>query len=107
MRWPAADIKKNYHNIKIIQLHWCTTCCSSHAPHVYLAQLSSQCGAIAGAILEFGLRVGGIPLNLTPRHIFLTVFLSLHSQRVQKPLRRTLSAVFCTKLRLNNCARMV
>ena len=56
----------------------------------------------AGTILEISLRVGVIPLNVTPQVIFLTNFLSLYLQRVEKPFQRTLSAVFCTKHRLNN-----
>ena len=39
------------------------------------------------AILEISLRVGIIPLNVPRRHVFLTILLSLCSQRVQKPLQ--------------------
>ena len=31
---------------------------------------------VPGAILEIGLRVGAIPLNITPRHVLLAIFLS-------------------------------
>ena len=48
------------------------------------------------------LRVGIIPLNAKPRHVALTIFLSLYSQAPQKPLQRGLSAVFCTKLHLKS-----
>ena len=34
-------------------------------------------------------------------------FLNWHSKRVQKPLKNTFSAVFCTKLGLNHCVRLV
>ena len=61
----------------------------------------------AGAILEIGLRVGVIPLNMTSRHVLLINFLIFYSWRVQKPLQRTLPAIFCTKLRLINCVRLV
>ena len=53
-----------------------------------------------GAILEIGLRVSVIPLNVTPQPVLLTLFLGFYSQRVQKPLQRTSTAVFCTKLHL-------
>ena len=53
-----------------------------------------------GAILEIRLSVGVIPLKATPLHILLTILLRFYSRRVQKPLRRALSAVFCKKLRL-------
>ena len=48
----------------------------------------------AGAILENSPRVGVIPINDTPRHALLTIFLSFYSQRVQKPFQRTLPPVF-------------
>ena len=60
-----------------------------------------------GAILEIRLRVGVTPLNATPLHILLTIFLRFYSRRVQKSLRRALSAVFCTKLRLIYRVRLV
>ena len=57
---------------------------------------------IPGAILEISLRVGVgvIPLNVTPRQASQTYLLSLHTQRVKKPLQIhvTLTAVFCTEL---------
>ena len=53
-----------------------------------------------GAILEIGLRVGVIPLLPTLQPGF-------YSQRVQKPLQRTLPAVFCTKLRLIHRLKLV
>ena len=62
---------------------------------------------MTGAILEIGLRVGVIPLNVTPQVIFLTNFLSLYLQRVERPFQRTTSAVFCTKHRLNHCVKLV
>ena len=61
----------------------------------------------SGAILEIRLRVGVIPLVVTPKAFLLTNFLSLYPQRVQKPLQITLSAVFCTKHRLNICIKLV
>ena len=61
----------------------------------------------SGAILEIGLRVGIIPPNMTPQHLLLTIFLSLYSQRVQKPVHGASSAVFCTKLHLIHRVRFV
>ena len=58
-----------------------------------------------GVILETSLRVGVIPLNVPSRHVILTYLLSLYSQRVQKPLQRTLPAVFHTELCLNHGVR--
>ena len=55
-----------------------------------------------GAILQISLRVGIIPLNVPSRHVFLTILLSLYSQRVQKPLQWALMSGLCTKLRLNH-----
>ena len=60
-----------------------------------------------GAILEICLRVGVISLNVTPRHVLLTIFLRLYSPRVQMPVQGALSAVFCTKLRLIHRVRLV
>ena len=60
-----------------------------------------------GAILEIRLSVGVIPLNATPLHILLTIFLRFYSRRVQMPLWRALSAVFCTKLRVIYWVRLV
>ena len=58
--------------------------------------------SVSGAILETGLMVGVIPLNVTSRHVTtrLTMFLSFYSQSIQKPLQGALSAAFCTKLHL-------
>ena len=47
-----------------------------------------------------GPKGGRNPLNFTPRHVVLTIFLSFCSQKVQKPLQRTSLAVFRTKLNL-------
>ena len=55
---------------------------------------------ITGAILEIGLRVGVIPFNVTSGHILLTIFVSFHSLRGQKPLQGALFDLYCTKLRL-------
>ena len=50
---------------------------------------SVEHAAGTGAILEIDLRVGVIPFKVTPRHVSLNIFLSVYSQRVQKPLFRT------------------
>ena len=44
---------------------------------------------------------GGLnSLNVTPRHVLLTIFLRFYSTtRDQKPVQGALSAVFCTELR--------
>ena len=60
-----------------------------------------------GAILEIGLRVGVIPFNVTSGHVLLTIFVSFHSLRGQKPLQGALSEVFCTKLRLAHNVKLV
>ena len=52
----------------------------------------------AGAILEIGLRVGVILLNVPSPHVVLTIFLSFYPQRVQRPLHGALSAVILIKL---------
>ena len=57
----------------------------------------------AGAILEIGLRVGVNPLSIAPQRILLTIFLSFHSQRVQKHIQTPLRAAFRTKLCLVHC----
>ena len=51
------------------------------------------------AILEISV----IPLSVTHRHVVLTSFVSLYTQRVQKPLQRTFFAVCSTK----HCLRLV
>ena len=61
----------------------------------------------AGAILEIGLRVGVISLNIIPQHVLLTIFLSFYQRRVLNPLQEALSAVFCSKLRLIHHVRLV
>ena len=61
----------------------------------------------SGAILGIGLRVGVIPLSITPRHCLPIIFLSFYSWRVKKPVQRALYAVFCTKLRLIQHVRLV
>ena len=43
----------------------------------------------------------------SPWYLLQTIFLSFHSQRVQKPLQRTLPVVFFTKLRLIHYVRLV
>ena len=60
-----------------------------------------------GAILEISLRVGVIPFNVTSGHVLLTTFVSFYSLRVQKPLQRALSEVFCTKLRFIHHVKLV
>ena len=55
--------------------------------------------ASAAAILEIDLWVGVIPFNVTPRRVSLNIFLSIYSQRVQKPWR-TWTAIFCAKFHL-------
>ena len=59
------------------------------------------------AILEIGLRVGVIPLNIIPRHVVLSIFLSVYQQRVLHPLQEALSVVVCLKLRLIHLVRLV
>ena len=85
-----------------------TDCCTTNfiwfevepsAQGVHSAELNPALRT-QGAILEIGLRVSVIPLNVTPQPVLLTLFLGFYSQRVQKPLQRTSTAVFCTKLHL-------
>ena len=62
---------------------------------------------LAGAILEVILRVGVIPINGTPRHVLLTIFLSFYRRRVLNPLQGALCDVFCSKLCLIHEARLI
>ena len=55
-----------------------------------------------GTNLEISLMVGLKFFNVPLRHNFLSIFLSLYSQRVKKPHQRTLPSLFYTKLRLNH-----
>ena len=45
--------------------------------------------------------------DVSPRHVLLTIYPRFYSQRVQKPLQRTLLAVFCTELCLIHRIRLV
>ena len=59
-----------------------------------------------GPFNKISLKGGQKPLKVTPRHIFLTIWRFLYSQRAQMPLRGVLSAVFYINLGLNYCDRL-
>ena len=79
-------------------------CMYKHSKYKHITGLLCQ---HSQGLFKSGLRVGVITLKVTPRHVLLTIFLSFYSQRVQKPLPKTLPAVFCTKLRLIPRVRLV
>ena len=99
--------KENSYYLLLILIHVYYTNEKGKFIDYYIAQIISRWSIIKGhARNQRKGRRKRNSLYVPPRHVFLTIFLSLYSQRVKKSLQRTLPNVFCIKFHSNHRVRV-